>query len=45
MIAIMLSLIMELLIKELGRISMPSKYKDRYRIINFVKKFKRGPHA
>jgi ABC-type nitrate/sulfonate/bicarbonate transport system permease component len=46
MIAIILSLVMELVIKEIGRICMPFKYKDRNHIINFVKKFKRKPqHA
>jgi hypothetical protein len=47
LIAIILSLIMELLIKEIARISIPSKYKDRYYLINFFNKFKkdRGVHA
>jgi hypothetical protein len=41
-IAIFVSLIMELIINEVGRICMPSKYKDRQRILSL---FKRGPHA
>jgi hypothetical protein len=38
MVAILLSLIMELLIKEIGRICMPSKYKDQHLISAFFKK-------
>jgi ABC-type nitrate/sulfonate/bicarbonate transport system permease component len=46
MVAILLSLIMELCIKEIARICMPSKYKDRHYIIKFIKKIKREPlHA
>jgi ABC-type nitrate/sulfonate/bicarbonate transport system permease component len=45
MIAILLSLVMELLIKEIARISMPFKYKDRYRITKFIKKIRKGSYA
>jgi hypothetical protein len=41
MIAIVLSLVMELIIKEIGRLSMPSKYQDRKILINF---FTRGKY-
>jgi hypothetical protein len=38
MIAILISLTMELIIKEIGRMCMPSKYKDRQLIINIFKR-------
>jgi ABC-type nitrate/sulfonate/bicarbonate transport system permease component len=42
MVAIILSLLMELFIKEIARICIPSKYKDRYYIVNFFRKIKGG---
>jgi hypothetical protein len=38
MIAILISLIMELIIKEIGRICMPFKYNDRKKIIHLFNK-------
>jgi hypothetical protein len=44
MIAIMISLVMELIIKEIGRLCMPSKYNDR-KIISNIFKHKVKEHA
>jgi hypothetical protein len=41
MIAILISLIMELIIKEIGRICMPFKYNDRKKIIHLFNKIRR----
>jgi hypothetical protein len=41
MIAILISLIMELIIKETGRICMPFKYNDRKNIAHFFNKIRR----
>jgi hypothetical protein len=38
MIAILISLIMELIIKEISRICMPNRYRDRQIIVNIFKK-------
>jgi hypothetical protein len=42
MSAIILSLIMELIIKEIGRICMPFRYNDRKHIINFFNRTRRN---
>jgi hypothetical protein len=44
MIAILISLIMELIIKEISRICMPNKYRDRQIIVNIFKR-KRNKNA